>query len=146
MKHSFAVLFATSAFLATSAWGADPAPAAAAGPSSEKSVTVTLKLVAGKPVGIESVSPDPVELSRGKKEVAHWVLLPADSGKLTITMEDKGGRPFKANPASRGKRDHVYSEAATLGDVGSTHKYTVTVRADGQEKDFVLDPRIIVLP
>ena len=146
MKKPFALLFAAAALLASSARGADPAPARAADPSAEKVVTVTLKLAAGQPVGIESVSPDPVELSRGKKEVAHWVLSPADSGKLTITMEDKGGKPFKAHPASRGKRDHVYSEPATLGEAGSAHKYTVTVRADGRDKDFVLDPRIIVMP
>ncbi len=139
------------AVLAMSARGADPAPAPAqaADPSVEKVVTVKLKLSAEKPglaVGIESVTPDPVELSRSKKNVAHWVLSPADSGTLKITMEDKGGKPFKKNPASRGKRDHVYSDPAELGADGSKHKYTVTVRADGQGKDFVLDPLIIIRP
>ena len=152
MKKPHLFVFAAAlALLATPVRGADPAPAAAMAddPSAEKVVTVKLKFSAEKPglvVGIESVTPDPVELSRAKKHFAHWVLSPADSGTLKIAMEDKGGKPFKKQPGTRGKRDHVYSDPVELGEDGSKHKYSVTVRADGQDKDFVLDPLILIRP
>ncbi len=137
-------------FLAAGAQGvAAPVPAAPAELSAEKVVTVKLKFDVANPtvpVGIESVSPDPVELSRGKKHFAHWVLSPAGAGTLKIKMQDKGGKPFRKHPTGRGERDHVYSDAAELGVDGTKYKYTVSVRADGQMKDFVLDPIIIIQP
>jgi hypothetical protein len=117
--------------------------------SAEQMVTVKLKFDAanpGVPVGIESVSPDPVELSRGKRHVAHWVLSPAGAGTLKITMEHEDGKPFKHHPSSRGQRDHVHSEPVEFGEDGSSHKYTVAVRVDGQKDDLVLDPIILIRP
>lgn len=152
MKKPFLSLLAAAVLTVSTAEGADPSAAVApakADPSAEKVVTVKLKFDAAKPggpVGIESVTPDPVELSLAKKNTVHWVLSPAGAGTLKITMADKGAKPFKAHPASRGERDHSYSDlpAVTAGE--TKYKYTVTVRADGQKADFVLDPLIIVRP
>ena len=151
MRKPFLSLLA-AALLASTARGAEPAPAPApakADPSAEKVVTVKLKFDAAKPgvpVGIESVTPDPVELSVAKKHTVHWVLSPAKAGTLKITMEDKGGKPFKAHPAGRGERDHSYSDLPAVAPGETKYKYTVTVRADGQQADFVLDPLIIIRP
>ena len=148
MRKPITILFAAFALVAAGGVAAQ-APPAPADPSAEKLVTVKLKFDAANPklaVGIESVTPDPVELSRGKKHFAHWVLSPADAGTLKITMQDKAGKPFKRHPESRGKRDHVYSDPVEFGEDGSKHKYTIAVRPDGQAKDLVLDPIILIRP
>ena len=146
-KQPFAVLFAavTLAALAPAANGAEPAP----DPSAEKVVTVKLKFDAAnpdRPVGIESVTPDPVELSLARKHFVRWVLSPAKSGALKIDLQDEGGKPFRKAPAAFGDLDQVVSGVPELGVEGKEYKYTVTVRVPGREKDLVLDPRIIVLP
>jgi hypothetical protein len=153
MRKPLVPLFVAATFALGIQGLAAPAPPAPpekpAEKPAEKIVTVKLKFDPknpAAPTGIESVTPDPVELSRGRKDFVHWVLSPANAGTLKIKMDDKGGKPFRRHPASRGERDHVFSDAPELGADGSSHKYTVAVRADGQKKDFVLDPIILVRP
>jgi hypothetical protein len=131
--------------LAGAAIGQDATPAAAAG--GEKDVVVKLKYDPQTPtkvIGIETPTPDPVELSKSKGEKAHWKLDPAAAGTIEIHMKGLfSSKPFKKDPASKGAE--AVSDAPTEGTVGKSYGYTIKVKlADGTK--LKLDPIIIITP
>ena len=137
-----AAVFAMAGAAAAQTQAPEATPTAAAG--TVKDVIVKLKYDASnKPIDIEIPSPDPLELSKGKGEKAHWKLEGPDGATIQIKMKGLfSTKPFKKDPESSGK--DANSDAPTEGTVGKKYGYTIKVKlASGTLK---LDPIIIITP
>jgi hypothetical protein len=126
------------ACLSASAPGASP---------NEKLVTVRMTYSQSDPkvpIGVATPDPDPVYVSRGKKQIVHWVLSPPELGTLKVTMDEPDQKPFRVAPVNHGKDTH--SGPAEAGTNGEKYKYSLTVHVDSLNREFVLDPIIITTP